>query len=57
MAFLMRETTETEVVFDKEETLPNHENSANPEIKYVLLWVKGLMRSTVISDTLTTRST
>ena len=40
MAFLMRGTTETEVVFDKEETLPNHENSANPEIKYVLLWLK-----------------
>ena len=30
VALLIQETTETEVVFDKGETLPNHENSANP---------------------------
>ena len=40
MAFLMRETTETEDVFDKDGALPNHEKSVNPEIKYVLLWLK-----------------
>ena len=37
---LIQETIEPEVVFDKDETLPNHENSANPVIKCVLQWVK-----------------
>ena len=39
VTLLIQETTETEVVFDKDETLPNHENSANPVIKR-LQWVK-----------------
>ena len=37
---LIQETTEPEVVFDKDGTLPSHENSANPVIKCVLQWVK-----------------
>ena len=37
---LIQETTEPEAVFDKDETLPNHENSANPVIKCVLQWQK-----------------
>ena len=40
VTLLEQETTETEVVLDKDETFPNHENSANPVIKYVLQWVK-----------------
>ena len=40
VTLLIQGTTETEVVFDKDEILPNHENSASPVIKYVLLWVK-----------------
>ena len=40
VTLLIQGTTDTEVVFDKDETLPNHENSANPVIKYVLQWVK-----------------
>ena len=40
VTLLIQETTETEVVFDKDETFPKHENSANPVIKYVLQCVK-----------------
>ena len=40
MTLLVQETIEPEVVFDKYETLPNRENSANPVIKCVLQWVK-----------------
>ena len=39
-SLLIQETTEPEVVFDKDQTLPNHENSANPVIKCILQWVK-----------------
>ena len=39
VTLLIEEITETEVVFVKDETLPNHEISANPVIKY-LQWVK-----------------
>ena len=37
---LIQETIEPEAVFDKYETLPNHENCANPVIKCVLSLVK-----------------
>ena len=55
VTLLIQETTETEVVFDKDETLLNHENSANPVIKCVLQWVKdsislGANKWTRISD-------
>ena len=40
VTLLIQETTETEV-FDQDETLPNHENSANPVNKYVLQWVEA----------------
>ena len=42
---LVQETIEPEVVFDKYETLPNRENSANPVIKCVTAVGEGFYLS------------
>ena len=47
---LIQETTEPEAVFDKDVTLPNHENSANPVVKWVKDSLSLVANKWTISD-------